>query len=122
MADESNRLGAVIIEVSDLSRSVAFYRDLVGLDLHVGRDNDMPGDRWLDGQHGAYSWHHGAYLHFALYEAKGTPTTGAQLGFMVPDVDASHKQALAMGVRVEHAPRSEPWGGPPATGTRTVTT
>ncbi|HEU0168385.1 MAG TPA: VOC family protein, partial [Chloroflexota bacterium] len=86
------------------------YQELVGLELHAGQDNELPGDRWLDGRHFACSWHEGAFMHFALYQAKGTPTTGVQLGFMASDLQERHAAAVARGVRVEHAPRHEPWG------------
>ena len=60
----------MILEVADLGSSAAFYRELVGLELHAGEDNELPGDRWLDGRHYACSWHEGAFMHFALYEAR----------------------------------------------------
>jgi catechol 2,3-dioxygenase-like lactoylglutathione lyase family enzyme len=55
----------VILEVSDLDRSTALYRDAFGVDLHPG-DNEVD-DRWIGGRHAEISWREGAYLHFALY-------------------------------------------------------
>jgi predicted enzyme related to lactoylglutathione lyase len=107
---ESNRLITVVLEVTDVGRSAAFYRDVVGLDLHAGSDNDMPGDRWVDGLHVACSCDDGAYMHFALYQAKGEPTSGMQLGFACSDLDAQHALATAADVRVAHAPGKGPWG------------
>jgi hypothetical protein len=72
---ESNRLTAIILEVSDLERSAVLYRDAFGLDLHAGSYNQMGDDRWTSGAHTAYSWHDGAYLHFALYQAKTRQST-----------------------------------------------
>jgi predicted enzyme related to lactoylglutathione lyase len=105
---EGRRLVAVILEVSDLARSVDLYRDAFGLDLHPG-DNQVD-DRWTGGQHAEISWRDGAYLHFALYPAKDRPTTGAQLSLRVEDIEKAHAQALRAGAHVLHEPRTEPWG------------
>ncbi len=52
----------------------------------------------------------GAFLHFALYEAKESPPRRAQVGLRVEDVDVAHARAVAAGAEVVHAPRDEPWG------------
>jgi predicted enzyme related to lactoylglutathione lyase len=107
----AGRITAIILEVSDLERSAAFYRDAIGLDLHVGADNEAGDDRWISGDHVAVSWSDGAYLHFALYQAKTPqPSTMTQVGFMTDDLDAAHKRAVAAGAEVVHEPRPEPWG------------
>lgn len=105
---KDRRLVAVILEVSDLDSSEALYRDAFGLDLHPG-DNGVD-DRWIGGRHAEISWREGAYLHFALYPAKGRPTSGAQITLSVDDIDRAHLAALQAGARVAHGPRSEPWG------------
>src|SRR5437762_431392 len=109
----SNRLVTVVLEVADLERSVALYRDGFGLDLsisdHAGAGHGTS-DRWISGRHAAVSWSDGEYIHFALYEAKGSPTTGAQVSFRVGDITAAHAAAVAAGAEVLHEPRAEPWG------------
>ena len=106
---DRNRLVAVVLEVSDLDRSMALYRDGFGLDLHM---SDHEGDdRWISGGHAATSWTDGAFLHFALYASKdGSTTSGAQIGFGVDDVDAAHERARKAGAEVVHAPKAQPWG------------
>lgn len=99
---------AIILEVSDLDRSVALYREAFGLDLHGG-DNGVD-DRWIGGRHAEISWREGAYLHFALYPAKGHPTSGAQITLSVDDIDDAHAAAMHAGARLLHEPRTEPWG------------
>jgi catechol 2,3-dioxygenase-like lactoylglutathione lyase family enzyme len=106
--DNHSRLVAVILEVSDLDSSAVLYRDAFGLDLHPG-DNGVD-DRWIGGRHAEISWREGAYLHFALYPAKGKPTSGAQITLSVENVDRAHATAVGAGVRVLHGPRAEPWG------------
>jgi hypothetical protein len=75
------RLVAVILEVSDLDRSAALYRNAFGIDFHPG-DNGVD-DRWTGGRHAEISWREGAYLHFALYPAKEQPTSGVQVTLSV---------------------------------------
>jgi predicted enzyme related to lactoylglutathione lyase len=112
VADEG-RLVTVVLEVSDLERSAVLYRDGFGVELHP---SDHEGgehgadDRWISGPHAAGTWTEGAFLHFALYQAKGSPTSGAQVSFSVADVDAAHDRAVAAGAEVLHPPRAEPWG------------
>jgi|ERR1039457_3945831 predicted enzyme related to lactoylglutathione lyase len=106
--DRNRRLVAVILEVSDLDRSTALYRDGFGLDLQSG-DNAVD-DRWIGGRHAEISWRKGAYLHFALYPAKVRPTTGAQVALSVDNIDNAHARAVRVGARVLHEPRAEPWG------------
>jgi predicted enzyme related to lactoylglutathione lyase len=104
----NRRLVAVILEVSDLERSAALYRDGFGLDLHPG-DNAVD-DRWIGGVHAEISWTEGAYLHFALYSAKGRPTIGAQISLSVDNIEDAHLAAVQGGARVLHEARTEPWG------------
>ncbi|HEY3797563.1 MAG TPA: VOC family protein [Caulobacteraceae bacterium] len=106
----TGRLNAIVLDVGDLAASTRFYAELVGLALHVGSDNGAPGDRWISGDHRAVSWGGGAFLHFALYEAKGEPTRGAQVGFACDDLAAAHARLVAGGAGVIHPPRAEPWG------------
>jgi predicted enzyme related to lactoylglutathione lyase len=100
---------AVILEVDDVGRSAALYRDAFGLDLHASdHEND---DRWIGGAHAAISWEAGAFLHFALYQAKAAGrTTGAQVGLTVEDIAAAHVRAITAGATLIHGPRPEPWG------------
>jgi predicted enzyme related to lactoylglutathione lyase len=102
------RLVAIVLEVSDLDRSEALYRNAFGLDLQPG-DNRVD-DRWIGGRHAEVSWQSGTYLHFALYPAKGRPTSGVQIALSVDDIDGAHADAVRAGARVLHELRSEPWG------------
>ena len=73
------------------------HRDLLGLPLHTGGDNEAGDDRWISGEHAAISWTDGAFLHFSLYQAKGEVTRSAQLGFN-DDLAATHARLTAAGV------------------------
>lgn len=113
MLRDTPRLVTVVLEVSDLERSVELYRNGFGLDLHIddhaGADHGA-GDRWISGRHAATTWTDGEFLHFALYESKGDHTYGAQVAFRVADIDVAHGLAVAAGAQVLHEPRAEPWG------------
>lgn len=110
---EDARLVTVVLEVADLDRATALYRDGFGLDLNVS-DHEGAGhredDRWISGRHAATTWTDGAFLHFALYESKGEHTSGAQVSFRVDDIERAHTAAVAAGAEVVHGPRQEPWG------------
>lgn len=99
----------VVLTTPSFERAVQFYGEALGLDLHV---DDHAGDEpWTSGRHAATSWHDGAFIHFAIYEAKNDfSTSGAQVAFRVPDIDAAHRRATAAGVEVIHPPKSQPWG------------
>jgi predicted enzyme related to lactoylglutathione lyase len=108
-----NRLVTVVFEVADLGRSMRLYRDGFGVDLHHSDHEGAGhgrGDRWISGAHAAASWSDGAFLHFALYAAKGEPTSRAQISFAVDDIVAAHAKAVAAGAEVVHDARNEPWG------------
>jgi len=106
---DSDRIVAVVLEVSDLDRSAALYREAFGVALKAP-DDHAGDDRWISGRHCATSWTDGAFLHFALYEAKEAPTTRALIGIAVSDLGAAHTRAVAAGARVLHEPKAQPWG------------
>ena len=107
-----DRLVLVVLHASDLEASLQVYRDVFEVPLEPG-ENEPVADPWMGGHHAELSWREGAYLHFALFPARPPErpvSTGAQIGFIVRDVEALHSKAVAGGVRVVHPPRSEPWG------------
>ena len=110
---KQNRLTFVALSVSNLARSLAFYRDVLGLPLRDESHDAELNDLWFGGPHAAYSWTDGAFMHFALYpcrEPQRPVSTAAQIGFHVADFGAVHARVVEAGFRVVQSPRDEPWG------------
>jgi predicted enzyme related to lactoylglutathione lyase len=107
------RLTFVALSVSDLKESVNFYHRILGVPLQGESHDEELNDPWYGGEHAAYSWTQGAFIHFALYPShlpERPVTTAAQIGFHLEDFEGIHKAAVASGVKVVQQPRQEPWG------------
>ena len=108
-----NRLTFIALNVSDLAKSLQFYRDVLGFPLHdASHDSDL-NDPWYGGEHAAHSWTDGAFIHFALYPAREPhrpTTTSVQVGFHVDEFEAVHIRVVRSGAVVVQEPRVEPWG------------
>lgn len=96
MAVES--ISAVTLAVTDMARSVTFYRDFVGLELLYG------------GESAAFtSFRAGAgYLNLMLRDAP--PQWWGRLIFHVDDVDAHYRRLTGFGLTPSTAPADAPWG------------
>jgi lactoylglutathione lyase len=108
-----HRLTFVALSVSDLRRSVHFYRDILGIPLADAAHDSEKRDPWYGGEHAAYSWTDGAFMHFALYpkhEPERPVSTAAQIGFHVSDFDSVHQNVRTSKVVIVQEPRNEPWG------------
>ena len=93
-----------IVFVSDMARSVAFYRDILGLPLGFESPEwtefETPGSK------------------LALHLADGpavpsqnmAPAGQCQLGFSVEDIDAFHQEMIAKGVTCLQPPEEEDFG------------
>ncbi len=111
--DNEPRLTFVALSVSNLEESVSFYRGILGVPLRDESHDASLDDPWYGGEHAAYSWTVGAFMHFALYPAREPErpiSTGVQVGFHVADFERTHQAAVEAGVDVVQQPRQEPWG------------
>ena len=100
-----DRIGYVILYVSDLDASIAFYRDVVGLPY-----------RFTDAGYAEFGTEG---THFALYERRRaewltgravTPGPAAEIVLLVDDVDAQASRLAALGTTVLSGPADRPWG------------
>lgn len=95
------RVNYAIVFVSDMKRSVAFYRDVLGLPLKF----ESPG--WTefatDGATLALHLSHGPKV--AGDDPKQTPAGRCRPGLSVPDLDEFHKRMVAKGVTCLQEPK-----------------
>src|SRR5205823_5268107 len=109
LAAVPDRLGYAILFVSDLERSVRFYRDVVGLPFRFATDD--------------YAEFATGGAKFALFArsalpgligveapAGEAPWPQGEVAFFVEDVDVEHELLVAAGVHVLAPPTDRPWG------------
>ena len=85
----SLQLVEVILRVDDLGATVAFYRDVFGMDFQA---DDHNGALPLHYDACGGSWDPEGFFMFTIYPADGHPTT-TNLGFGVPDLDETWRRA-----------------------------
>ncbi len=100
-----DRLGYVILYVADLTASIGFYRDVLGVPY-----------RFCDAGYAEFATGH---TRLGLYEARRAawltgrpvaPGPAAEIVFLVPDVDAQSRRLAALDVPVLSGPTDRPWG------------
>ena len=102
-----DRLGYVILFVADLERSLAFYRDVLGVPFK------LEGDGYLEfATQGARL---GLYDRNRLGELTGQgpelpQRPGGEVVFLVEDVDAEAARLRAVGAVILSGPVDRPWG------------
>jgi len=99
----SHKYQYILLYVTDLERSVAFYRDK--LDFAFGEYQDKVA--MLSFGSANIILHLNEEKDFVANPKKGQ---GVLIGFGVDDVDAYHAQVVQNGVAVLQAPKDEPWG------------
>lgn len=94
------KLGLVMIVVKDMARSVAFYRDVLGLRQLFVQDN------WSQFDAGTIL----IGLHPEGDEVKVGPTSGCTIGIYVDDITKAVAEVKRRGGHFAVEPRSEPFG------------
>ncbi len=91
-------ISAVTLAVTDMARSVVFYRDCVGLELLYG------------GETASFTSFRvgGGYINLALLPEQ--PTWWGRLILHVDDVDEHYRRLTALGLSPTTAPADAPWG------------
>ena len=95
------KLQTIMVVVSDMKRSVAFYRDVLGLNLEY----ETP--QWSQFNAGNI----GVGLHPEGKQVKVSPTSGCTFGFHVGDIQKTVSDLQAKGAKVFMEPRKEDFGG-----------
>jgi lactoylglutathione lyase len=94
------KLGLVMIVVRDMERSVAFYRDVLGLKLLIRQDN------WSQLDAGNII----LGLHPEGEEVQVSPTNGMSIGIYVDDMDKAVTEIRRRFGKISIGPRREPFG------------
>ena len=97
---EVGKLGLIMVVVKDMDRSVAYYRDVLGLKLLFKQSN------WSQFDAGNIL----VGLHPEGDEVKVSPTTGMSFGIYVDDVTATAAEIKRRGGHISIQPRNEPFG------------
>jgi lactoylglutathione lyase len=103
------RLGYAILFVSDLERSVAFYRDVIGLPFRFASDSYA---EFATGgaKFSLYARSHLRELIGMEAPAGAVSWPQGEVAFLCDDVDAEHGRLVAAGVRVLAPPTDRAWG------------
>jgi predicted enzyme related to lactoylglutathione lyase len=91
----------VLLRPSDLDRSLAFYRDTLGLAVYR---------EFGEGRQRGVVFFLGGGLLEVSGQAEPTPSQNVALWLQVRDVDATHDELVAKGVSILRPPVTEPWG------------
>jgi lactoylglutathione lyase len=98
-------VGYVIVYVRDLAASIAFYRDVVGLDFKFEdagfAEFATPGTRFALYEKRRADW---------LIAGETAPGPAAEVVIMVGDVDAEAERLARLGASVLSGPADRPWG------------
>jgi catechol 2,3-dioxygenase-like lactoylglutathione lyase family enzyme len=91
--------GRVLVRPTDPERTLAFYRDVLGLAVY----REFPG--------GTVFFLGGGYLEVSGRAEPGDgPDERVRLWVQVRDLAAAHRELIARGATVLREPRREPWG------------
>jgi catechol 2,3-dioxygenase-like lactoylglutathione lyase family enzyme len=89
----------VLVRPADPERSLAFYRDVLGLAVY----REFPG--------GTVFFLGGGYLEVSGRREPGAPSDDrVRLWLQVRDLAAAHEELAARGATIVRAPQREPWG------------
>ena len=103
------RLGYAILFVSDLERSISFYRDALGLPFRFA--NESYAEFATEGAKFAlYARSHLRELIGREAPPGPAPWPQGEIAFLCDDVDTEHERLAADGVTILSPPTDRPWG------------
>lgn len=98
------RVDYVIHYVESLRRSVAFYRDVIGLQVRIEGDGYVE----FDMENTKFSLFERSKLPELIGREGGEPPCG-EIGFLIDDVDAEAERLRGLGVEILTGPVDRPW-------------
>ena len=103
------RLAYAILFVSDLERSIGFYRDLIGLPFRFA--NESYAEFSTEGaKFSLFARRHVPDLLGQEVPDDSVPWPQGEVAFFIDDVDAECERLAEAGVRVLAPPTDRPWG------------
>jgi DNA-binding transcriptional MerR regulator len=100
---KGSRIAMINIGVSDLARSKTFYEDVFDAQF-MAEDHEGETEKHLQASFG--TWGEDSFFLVQLWEV--SDVSPVSIGFLVEDVDASYKRALAAGATDDHGPQDKP--------------
>ncbi len=101
-----SKLSYVMVFVSDMQRSIAFYRDLLGLPLKF----ESPGWTEFSTEGVTLALHKASTPAVAGADPAVNPAGSCRLGLSVPSLDALHEKLTANGMRCVMPPAMQDFG------------
>lgn len=98
------RVDYVIHYVESLRRSVAFYRDVIGLQVRIEGDGYVE----FDMENTKFAHFERSKLPELIGRDGGNPPCG-EIGFLIDDVDAEAERLRGLGVEILTGPVDRPW-------------
>ena len=100
-------LSHTIVFVSDMARSVAFYRDVLGMAVR------FESEKWTEFETpgSTLALHLADVPNNSVVAPDAIPAGQCRLSFAVDDLDVFHQQMIAKGVPCLQPPEEEEWGG-----------
>lgn len=98
------RLDYVIQYVDSLGRSVAFYRDVIGLRVRIEGDGYVE----FDMENTKFSLFERSKLPELIGRGAGNAPCG-EIGFLIDDVDAEAERLRGLGTEILSGPVDRPW-------------
>ncbi|MUL40573.1 VOC family protein [Streptomonospora sp. PA3] len=93
----------VLIRPTDLERSRAFYRDVLGLAVY--REFATGG-----GEYGTVFFLGGGFLELSGRSERAPEPQAVRLWLQVPDIEEARAELAGRGAEIAREPRREPWG------------
>jgi DNA-binding transcriptional MerR regulator len=102
---KGSRIAMINVRVKDLAESRRFYEDVFDAQFS-NEDHEGESEKHLQASFG--TWGQDNFFLVQLWEAPEGHYGLTDIGFLVDDVDAAYKRALAAGAKDEHAPKDMP--------------
>jgi len=102
---KGSRIAGINVRVKDLSAARKFYEDVFGAEF-AEEDHEGQTRKHLQASFG--TWGEDSFFLMQLWESPPEYAGKSDISFLVDDLDAAYKRALAAGAKDEHGPVDKP--------------